>query len=108
MAGSAPRRFGLPIVAGTWAFAKPEARVRHRDGRRSGRSTATTIRRRERQRLGKTFHTHFRLENREDGDVLLLRAIGDGDVRSGIDFDAALDFVHAPFKSVTRTAFRRT
>jgi hypothetical protein len=37
------------------------------------------------------------MKNREEGRVLLLRAIDESDVRGDIDIEAALDLVYAPF-----------
>jgi hypothetical protein len=47
--------------------------------------------------LAKVFRTHFVMKNREGGRALLLRAMGEGEVRHDIDVEAALDLIYAPF-----------
>lgn len=65
---------------------------------RVGRSTAMMIAAAQNDsELAKVFRTHFVMKNREEGRVLLLRAIEEGDVRRDIDIEASLDLVYAPF-----------
>lgn len=65
---------------------------------RAGRSTAQMIAAAQNDsELAKVFRTHFVMKNREEGRALLLRAIEEGDVRRGIDVEAALDLIYAPF-----------
>ena len=65
---------------------------------RAGRSTAMMIAAAQNDsELAKVFRTHFVMKNREEGRVLLLRAIEEGDMHRGIDIEAALDLVYAPF-----------
>lgn len=65
---------------------------------RTGRNTAMMIAAAQNDsELAKVFRTHFVMKNREEGRALLLRAIEDGDVRRGIDIEAALDLIYAPF-----------
>jgi AcrR family transcriptional regulator len=65
---------------------------------RAGRSTAMMIAAAQNDsELAKVFRTHFVMKNREEGRVLLLRAIDESDVRGDIDIEAALDLVYAPF-----------
>ena len=65
---------------------------------RAGRSTAMMIAAAQNDsELAKVFRTHFVMKNREEGRVLLLRAIEEGDVRRDIDIEAALDVIYAPF-----------
>ena len=47
--------------------------------------------------LAKVFRVHFVMKSREEGRALLVRAMGDGEVRRGIDIEAALDLFYAPF-----------
>lgn len=64
----------------------------------AGRSTAMMIAAAQNDsELAKVFRTHFVMKNREEGRTLLLRAIEEGDVRQGIDVEAALDLIYAPF-----------
>jgi len=65
---------------------------------RAGRSTAMMIAAAQNDsELAKVFRTHFVMKNREEGRMLLLRAIDESDVRGDIDIEAALDLVYAPF-----------
>jgi AcrR family transcriptional regulator len=65
---------------------------------RAGRSTALMIAAAQNDsELAKVFRTHFVMKSREEGRALLLRAMEDGEVRRGIDIEAALDLVYAPF-----------
>ena len=65
---------------------------------RAGKSTAMMIAAAQNDsELAKVFRTHFVMKNREEGRALLLRAIEEGEVRRGIDIDAALDLIYAPF-----------
>ena len=47
--------------------------------------------------LAKVFRIHFVMKSREEGRALLVRAMDDGEVRRGIDIEAALDLFYAPF-----------
>lgn len=47
--------------------------------------------------LAKVFRVHFVMKSREEGRALLVRAMDDGEVRRGIDIEAALDLFYAPF-----------
>jgi AcrR family transcriptional regulator len=65
---------------------------------RAGRSTAMMIAAAQNDsELAKVFRTHFVMKNREEGRALLLRAMGEGEVRRDIDIEAALDLIYAPF-----------
>jgi len=65
---------------------------------RAGRSTVMMIAAAQNDsELAKVFRTHFVMKNREEGRTLLLRAMEEGDVRRGIDIEAALDLIYAPF-----------
>lgn len=65
---------------------------------RAGRSTAMMIAAAQNDsELAKVFRTHFVMKNREGGRALLLRAMGEGEVRHDIDVEAALDLIYAPF-----------
>lgn len=65
---------------------------------RAGRSTALMIAAAQNDsELAKVFRTHFMMKNREEGRLLLLRAMEEGDVRRGIDIETALDLIYAPF-----------
>ena len=46
--------------------------------------------------LAKVFYNHFVLKSREEGRELLERAATEGDVRAGVDLEAALDLIYAP------------
>lgn len=63
----------------------------------TGRSVALMIAAAQSEtEIAKAFRHRFMLANREEGRRLLTRAIADGDVRAGIDMEAALDLVYAP------------
>ena len=65
---------------------------------RAGRSTALMIAAAQNDsELAKVFRTHFVMKSREEGRALILRAIEEGDVRRGVDIQAALDLIYAPF-----------
>jgi AcrR family transcriptional regulator len=64
----------------------------------SGRQTAMMIAAAQNDsELAKVFRTHFVMKSREEGRALLVRAMNDGELRSGIDIEAALDLIYAPF-----------
>jgi len=64
---------------------------------RAGRSTVMMIAAAQNDsELAKVFRTHFVMKSREEGRALLLRAMEEGDVRRGIDIEAALDLIYAP------------
>jgi AcrR family transcriptional regulator len=46
--------------------------------------------------LAKVFYNHFVLKSREEGRGLLARAVVEGDLKSGLDMEAALDLIYAP------------
>jgi AcrR family transcriptional regulator len=46
--------------------------------------------------LAKVFYNHFVLKSREEGRELLARATAEGDVKAGVDVEAALDLIYAP------------
>ena len=46
--------------------------------------------------LSKAFRNHFVLARREEGRVLLREAIANGELRRGLDIDAALDLLFGP------------
>lgn len=63
----------------------------------TGRSVAMMIAAAQSEtELAKVFRHRFMLASREEGRRLLTRAIADGDIRAGIDMDAALDLIYAP------------
>lgn len=65
---------------------------------RAGRNTAMMIAAAQNDsELAKVFRTHFVMKSREEGRALLERAQVEGDLRRGIDMEAALDLVYAPF-----------
>lgn len=65
---------------------------------RTGRNTAMMIAAAQSDSdLAKVFRIHFVMKNREEGRMLLLRAVEDGDVRRDIDMETALDLIYAPF-----------
>lgn len=64
----------------------------------SGRQTAMMIAAAQNDsELAKVFRTHFVMKSREEGRALLVRAMEDGELRRGIDIEAALDLIYAPF-----------
>lgn len=46
--------------------------------------------------LAKVFYNHFVLKSREEGRELLARATAEGDVKAGVNVEAALDLIYAP------------
>jgi len=64
---------------------------------RAGRNTAMMIAAAQSDsELAKVFYNHFVLKSREEGRDLLARAAVEGDVKAGVDMDAALDLIYAP------------
>ena len=64
---------------------------------RTGRNTAMMIAAAQSDsELAKVFRNSFILKSREEGRLLLLRAVEDGDLKSGFDIEAALDLIYAP------------
>ena len=64
---------------------------------RAGRNTAMMIAAAQNDsELAKVFRNHFIMTSREEGRVLLLRAVSEGDLRAGFDMEAALDLIYAP------------
>jgi AcrR family transcriptional regulator len=62
---------------------------------RTGRNMASMIAGADNDsELSKTFRNHFVLARREEGRALLLEAIDNGDVRSDINVDIALDLIY--------------
>lgn len=63
----------------------------------TGRSVAMMIAAAQSEtELAKVFRHRFMLASREEGRKLLIAAIAAGEVRAGIDLEAALDLVYAP------------
>jgi len=46
--------------------------------------------------LAKVFYSHFVLKSREEGRGLLMRAVAEGDLKAGVNVEAALDLLYAP------------
>jgi AcrR family transcriptional regulator len=64
---------------------------------RAGRNTAMMIAAAQSDsELAKVFYNHFVLKSREEGRMLLVRAIAEGELRKDIDIEAALDLIYAP------------
>jgi AcrR family transcriptional regulator len=64
---------------------------------RAGRNTAMMIAAAQSDsELAKVFYNHFVLKSREEGRMLLARAIAEGELRKDIDIEAALDLIYAP------------
>ena len=64
---------------------------------RAGRHTAMMIAAAQSDsELAKVFYNHFVLKSREEGRMLLVRAIAEGALRKDIDIEAALDLIYAP------------
>lgn len=64
---------------------------------RTGRNTAMMIAAAQNDsELAKVFRNSFILKSREEGRALLSRAIAEGDLKSNLDIDVALDLIYAP------------
>ena len=64
---------------------------------RTGRNTAMMIAAAQNDsELAKVFRNHFILKSRDEGRMLLMRAMAEGELRKDIDVEAALDLIYAP------------
>jgi AcrR family transcriptional regulator len=50
----------------------------------------------ENTELSKAFRNHFIVARREEGRALLKRAVAEGELRSDIDYEVALDMIYGP------------
>jgi AcrR family transcriptional regulator len=50
----------------------------------------------ENTEISKAFRNHFIVARREEGRALLKRAVEEGDLRTDIDYDVALDMIYGP------------